>query len=444
MQKTLTFIGILFCLSLSSYATNVSGHISANTTWTKSGNPYIITGTTYVDSNYQLTVDPGVVIRIDSGCSLHVYGKLKMEGSATDTITITTNVPNPVFKPGYVYYSTGIYFENTNNLDTISISYCHFSHLDDALNVILDRPLKITNSVLDSCITGIVSQRYVYADRCKLDNCHYKAIQAAPYHVTNCSISNSEYGLSGYWHVDDYCANNLIYDNSTGIIHCDTVINNIIIGNRIRGTEECYYISNNLILYNKIGIEMTGFAVIYNCIEYNDVGIYNTHFTPTHGMKVNNNCIAFNYTNDFITDSSPIIDATDNYWGTIDSATIESHIIDSNDNSYRARAIIVPFLYSADSACDTIIVPTHIINAFPKPSVVSVYPNPVSSTFTVDAGDKMMMEVSVYDIKGTLVAHTITDKNRLTVDASSLSKGMYLYRVRLKDESVVLGKVMKE
>ena len=45
--------------------TNVSGVISANTTWTKANSPYIVNSNLLINSGVTLTIDPGVVVKFD-------------------------------------------------------------------------------------------------------------------------------------------------------------------------------------------------------------------------------------------------------------------------------------------------------------------------------------------------------------------------------------------
>lgn len=75
---------------------NLSGLISANTTWSPdSCNPYIATGSVIVDTAYTLTIEAGVTIKWNPGTALTVRGALLAKGSAEQPVTFTSNQTNP-------------------------------------------------------------------------------------------------------------------------------------------------------------------------------------------------------------------------------------------------------------------------------------------------------------------------------------------------------------
>ncbi len=76
-------------------ATNVTvtGTITTNTTWT-SNNTYLLSGVVYVDSLVTLTIEPGTIIRGNTGNSSLLVergGKLIAEGTPCRPIVFTTN-----------------------------------------------------------------------------------------------------------------------------------------------------------------------------------------------------------------------------------------------------------------------------------------------------------------------------------------------------------------
>lgn len=73
---------------------NVSGSISANTTWT-SNNVYLLQGLVYVDSLVTLTIQPGTIIRGTTGTNASLIirrgAKLMAEGTVCNPIVFTSN-----------------------------------------------------------------------------------------------------------------------------------------------------------------------------------------------------------------------------------------------------------------------------------------------------------------------------------------------------------------
>lgn len=90
----------LACTVLSartSLATDVSGPILSNTTWTLAGSPYIVTGAIIVGGNATLTIDPGVTVKVNTGLGITVghatwgIGTLRAVGTPVQKITFTSN-----------------------------------------------------------------------------------------------------------------------------------------------------------------------------------------------------------------------------------------------------------------------------------------------------------------------------------------------------------------
>ena len=84
-MKTVKYLLLFLFISTSASAqTDVSGHITTNTTWTLAGSPYRVTGDVYIDNGKTLTVDPDVIVRFNSNRYMYVYGML-IANSATFT-----------------------------------------------------------------------------------------------------------------------------------------------------------------------------------------------------------------------------------------------------------------------------------------------------------------------------------------------------------------------
>jgi hypothetical protein len=428
MQKTLTTIFCLLIISLSSFATNISGVINTNTTWTKASSPYIITADVVFDTGAVLTIEPGAIVNIN-GHNMFIDGKINAQGTVTDTISVTGGVFN---------------IRNHTSTDTLIFDYCHF--LSAGIKAWGIQPIKVTNSIFYYSVVGISYNAYALINNCSFSHnaCGIQSVGNSPCRVTNSTfMHNSQYGiLINVWHSDNYCANNVFHDNSTAVVRCTYVYNNVITGSSNRGVEGCSYISYNQIWYNKVGIEGgIGFAATHNSIEYNSIGILNPGNTSP---VIKNNCITNNATYDYINGWGDK-DISGNYWGGTDSVKIASKISDFYDNFSDGKAMFIPMLATKDSACaDTVIKPT-TIPVTTQFTNITIYPNPFGNLLTIQASNNQIIkEVSVYNLIGIEIINTTTSNNEITIDASSLPHGIYLYKVRLSDESIVTGKVLKE
>lgn len=115
---------LLFLLLFSSFlvfrlsATNVSGPITSNTTWTFANSPYIVTGNILVLEGISLTIEPGVEVRFYASKALQVNGTLVARGTAADSIRFTSNTTQTPGAWGNIYFSSSsddVIFDNTGN-----------------------------------------------------------------------------------------------------------------------------------------------------------------------------------------------------------------------------------------------------------------------------------------------------------------------------------------
>lgn len=434
MQKPLLFLAALFC-SFLSYATNVSGLISSNTTWTKANSPYIVTGDIDVDTGATLTIEPGVQVRFDGNYFLKIDGMIIAKGTALDSISFTYNKFNPT---NTSWKAVAISHKNT--LDTFIFDYCHFQYSNIALGVDYNTPVVVTNSCFENNTTAITSNAYLYVSHSRFTN-NYTAISANSASIV--TYNDIGYSYTGYIGDSPDLSNNIIHHCTIGIKGGKNVLHNTIaycyIGIFISGT----VMYNQLWHCTKAVLYGGGpFSVQHNGLKYNDTGILVNGYLPSGLIRYN--CIENSSKIAFINYAGNT-DVSSNYWGETDSAKIAAMVYDFYDEFICGKVLFTPVLQSADSGCaDSITIPT-AIKTVQDNKDISVYPNPIGNSFTINVPNtQTIKEVRVYDLMGKELIHTAANSNKILIDASSLSTGIYLYRVSLSDNSIVTGKVLKE
>jgi hypothetical protein len=159
-------------------ASDASGIIGSDTTWTKAGSPYTLTGNVLVANGAALTIEAGVTIHLNT-FYIMVNGSLQAKGTASDRIVIDISQ----LDGGHIEFTsysqswnsaigTGSYFEYTtatavygNNI-SLKISNCNIRGLsvgasstirDSTLHGIINvgtRDTLITNNVIEGEIIG--------------------------------------------------------------------------------------------------------------------------------------------------------------------------------------------------------------------------------------------------------------------------------------------------
>lgn len=148
IQFIVAFLLIL-AVTVSSFGGAVSGAVFG--VWSLADSPYIVTGETYVPTEQQLIIDPGVQVRFTAGASLTVFGQLTITGTPQANVTIGG------------YYSAvwdGIRFQNSNsNLN--SFSYTNIYQANNPL-LLNNSYLIIANTIVDGYSVGLTMVRSTF------------------------------------------------------------------------------------------------------------------------------------------------------------------------------------------------------------------------------------------------------------------------------------------
>jgi len=119
MKKKLLFsIFALFIFITGAKATDISSSISSNTIWTAANSPYVIVNNIELNPLITLTVEPGVIVKFNSGRYLHVRGTLNANGATfTGNAGVTKGFWDGIYV-SYEYYEVGIV-----NLNNCTVEY---------------------------------------------------------------------------------------------------------------------------------------------------------------------------------------------------------------------------------------------------------------------------------------------------------------------------------
>ncbi len=346
---------ILFVVCINADAqTNVSGGIYANTTWTLANSPYIVTANLTVFPGNTLTIEPGVVIKLDSAVTLEIrQSNLYAIGTITDSITFLSAAPNW----GMVYLNGIIYSQNMHVLN-----YCNFRHLSTGLSFSSSTTydtLIIKNSNFNYNVNALRggNNSYMFVDSCNFNynsGSGYSGGSMAMGIFNHCDFSHNNIGIEPNQYIT--VKNSKINFNITGVNMPQgiTLINCVIRHNTWGINNSAGYILDGCqIDFNTIqGADMQGGDSLVNCkIRYNGIGLadhgwnqtnivtqceieHNTIGLHIEGLydKIYCNKICNNTSYDFYYNGTPNFDATNNYWCATDSVSLEGLIYDGYDN----------------------------------------------------------------------------------------------------------------
>jgi len=377
-MKKMVFSYLMFILTISVFATDVSGNQSG--TWNLAGSPYNIIGEITIPTNETLEIDAGVEVIASGNYKITALGNLLANGTLNDTIRFYGN--------GGLNWG-GLRLEDEENESVFD--YCRISNTDDtndygihsinspvlinhsyfddhqkaisfsALSATTPSYMEIKNSkvayVQKSGIT-VVDNSNVLIDSCEVTRC---GLGASFYGAIQLSLQSNSHSCSpmitnNYIHHNEKqgitLANLFGYDNMAPIVEYNEVSYNytgiyLYVG---KGTYKWNHIHHNFVENNPdsgAGVMLYGNGAdavfTYNKVNNNYTGFYLTADATVNLGDLNNadpdddgyNCI---YDNIFYTGeefsiynaSSADVTAENTVWD--DDPAIDVTIIDGNDN----------------------------------------------------------------------------------------------------------------
>ncbi|MGD0204550.1 MAG: NosD domain-containing protein [Candidatus Bathyarchaeia archaeon] len=323
--------------------TNVTDIIRVDTTWTQAKSPYNLTVDVLVNNGVALTIEPGVFVNLNS-YHMTVNGTLQAIGSSQNLILINgDNSAEIVFTQFAADWNqstgTGCIIENANLL---------------IFTVMYNSP-EINNDT----IYGRISTNA----NATISNCFiYGGLDIEGQGTVSNNTVTSPSGSMGQGIIITPDANATVSGNTITACSEGITINTeagLVVGNFTS------LIEGNLIADNTYGIEIVAFSgatfltplIQSNTITNNTNGIYFTSYSevPTPTTILDNNiCNNSNY--NILSKISNDINATYNWWGTIDTQAINQTIYDYKDDFNLGNVCFVPFLDSPNIQAPTFVI----------------------------------------------------------------------------------------
>ncbi len=315
-----------------SEGTDITGIISTNTIWNLSGSPYYIIGNVSVNQGAFLTIKPGVEVLFNGSNSLIVDGVLNATGTLNNPIIFTSNAT----LPQKADWDSILIRNKSSTIINAKISYANNGiKLEDGLCEIYNNTFyNNTNGVFVDIWDGLL-QNF----RLNIYN--------------NTFFQNNDgiyiYRLSEIYEDYSFIKHNRVFNNSNNGIYVAGILENDL------------SIQNNRLFNNsgygiqiELGIEASSNGWKFNN-QYND--IFNNRQGGISILNLDENFYSINYNNIYNNsnwaincvwqDSTKVINATNNWWGTSNYTEIEEELIfDNDDNSNYARVNYNPFLTS--------------------------------------------------------------------------------------------------
>ena len=305
---------------LGQVGTSVGGHISVNTTWTIGNSPYIVEETVVVEPDVTLSIEPGVEVRFSDGTELVVDGALSAIGDAANYITFTSNATAPASGDW-----GGIEFEEMSDDAACIVDWAIVRYASTGVYAYGSSPA-IRNSVIEyNSNFGIYSSSVtIFIDDLGVPM------------IDNCTISDNG-GIP-----IDVNKQGGVYVKFGGIdIQNSSVENNLGYGIVSVGSNAESVLAERISIENNTGTGVSGDITIVNSkiMGNQQSGIISD-------SSIHYNSIFGNTPYDLVVESGDNLDASLNWWGTVNETLIQESIYDYYDDFNLGIATYKPYISS--------------------------------------------------------------------------------------------------
>jgi len=338
-------------------ATPVSGVISENTTWTKYGSPYRLTGHIIVDEGATLTIEPGTEITTTGDYRVWVYSNAAINATGTQAEPI-------------IFNGTGIQLQDTTENAKIIIKRCIIA--DASYGFYAPDQGWFKNTLIqieDSVFTRTGNAIHIYQIATPSENYSIHIRNSRIVENFGDAISINMVGQYAYTHGHVYIVNNTVVSNGGNGINLWLagydeleVSRNVIRSNKGDGLHITWFnnpptITDNNIAYNGgvgmyLSVVAVGFPPAYitqNYVARNGFGMVVNRESPD--VSAENPTIIFNdihsnveYDFKVLSEGTRKYNATYNYWGTLSTNEISRKIYDFYDDFSLEKVEYTPFL----------------------------------------------------------------------------------------------------
>lgn len=325
--------------------TNVPSVVSNNQVWDINGSPYILNQNTYIDTGVSVIVMPGVEVKAPAFCLLSVGGEFQALGK-WDSMVLLNNFE--------LSYQAGSKKYNKLNNKGAYLNYCKVIGAGSGRTAVSTKStsLKVTNSEFENAYYGIYvtatgsDTNYLYVHGNKFSGDAFN--NGTPVYCMSTRfktfITDNLFTKTAIL----YLEGEMVFKNNT--INKMKYLNFYIHGKSEIMCNKFLNIDNLINLYFFTSTGKGDLTFDNNTIDSVGSGSFNpmikitrnnSNSAPFGRMQFrNNNFLHLNGTagkiqiqaNNQSPTTTDTLDFTSNYWGTNDSATIETFIRDYNDN----------------------------------------------------------------------------------------------------------------
>jgi len=304
----------------------VSGLINENIIWTKDKH-YIVISNIIIDTGTTLTIEPGTEVRIDPNKSIIVKGTLNAVGTEIDSIVFTNNITSRWGTLSFQGGSTGI------------LKYCRIESAGSGITAIgADSLLIQNNTICNNYVNGILFESTPQANI--INNIIYSNLKCGIHtEYSNIKIKDNlifNNLRGGIWYRGDpTIIGNTIYNNSgwgiNSIMGSPTITGNVFYNNSDGSIYWRFGYAE--IIYNTI------FSNANRSLSFDNIKDFAKDIVKYNNI-ISNNYYAIYYSNDYSV--PPNINATHNFWGTINLDSINALIWDIYDDYEVGMVIYEP------------------------------------------------------------------------------------------------------